>query len=411
MSYVFGTGQDEIDPFFKEKRSWSKVKDKIVSDYVSCYLNTVHLLNREIVLVDAFSGPGQFADGTDGSPLLICKALVEISKRKGRRVGASCVFADARAAHRAALKANLADFIRVGLCGAPLNECSEAIAHAIDTHRNATIFFYLDPFGIRDIEFDLIRQIFERNPSSSTEVLINFNFRTFMRMSGNWGYDSSATEVAEKVKGSKVETVNRAMGGDYWQAIVTDPKLNKLDREDAVIQAYLERLRKLVRYAYAIPVKERADDQMNVPVDELAHYHLIFGTRSPKAVEYMNDVALNALEPYLSQFKDGLLFDLTPERYQPAPKETVKDAMVAAVTRQALLRPDIYEAVIPQFFMSYRKKDLRVMLEELVYKDGRLFADPRKIKQRGKLNDEAAISSRPWPQASAVARGGPQVVR
>lgn len=398
MNYAYGSGQDEIDPFFKEKRSWSKVKDKIVSDYVSCYLNTVHLLNRNIVLVDAFSGPGQFGDGTDGSPLIICKAINEISKRKGRRVGASCVFSDTRPAHRVALKANLAEFMRAGLCGEPFAECSEAIAHAIDTYRNSTIFFYLDPFGIRDIEFEMIRQIFERNPSSSTEVLINFNFRTFMRMSGNWGYDSSAKDIAEKVKSGKVETVNKAMGGDYWQAIVTDPRLNKLDREDAVIQAYLEQLRKYVRFAYAIPVKERTPDQMSVPVDELAHYHLIFGTRSPKAVEYMNDVALNALEPYLVQFTDGLLFDLTPERYQPAEKNTVKDAMVAAVSRQSLLRPDIYEAVIPQFFMSYRKKDHRAMLEELVYKEGRLFADPSKIKQRGKLNDEAAITSRPWPQ-------------
>lgn len=398
MNYAYGSGQDEIDPFFKEKRSWSKVKDKIVSDYVSCYLNTVHLLNRNIVLVDAFSGPGQFGDDTDGSPLIICKAINEISKRKGRRVGASCVFSDTRPAHRVALKANLAEFMRAGLCGEPFAECSEAIAHAIDTYRNSTIFFYLDPFGIRDIEFEMIRQIFERNPSSSTEVLINFNFRTFMRMSGNWGYDSSAKDIAEKVKSGKVETVNKAMGGDYWQAIVTDPRLNKLDREDAVIQAYLEQLRKYVRFAYAIPVKERTPDQMSVPVDELAHYHLIFGTRSPKAVEYMNDVALNALEPYLVQFTDGLLFDLTPERYQPAEKNTVKDAMVAAVSRQSLLRPDIYEAVIPQFFMSYRKKDHRAMLEELVYKEGRLFADPRKIKQRGKLNDEAAITSRPWPQ-------------
>lgn len=398
MNYAYGSGQDEIDPFFKEKRSWSKVKDKIVSDYVSCYLNTVHLLNRNIVLVDAFSGPGQFGDGTDGSPLIICKAINEISKRKGRRVGASCVFSDTRPAHRVALKGNLAEFVRAGLCGEPFAECSEAIAHAIDTYRNSTIFFYLDPFGIRDIEFEMIRQIFERNPSSSTEVLINFNFRTFMRMSGNWGYDSSAKDIAEKVKSGKVETVNKAMGGDYWQAIVTDPRLNKLDREDAVIQAYLEQLRKYVRFAYAIPVKERTPDQVSVPVDELAHYHLIFGTRSPKAVEYMNDVALNALEPYLVQFTDGLLFDLTPERYQPAERNTVKDAMVAAVSRQSLLRPDIYEAVIPQFFMSYRKKDHRAMLEELVYKEGRLFADPRKIKQRGKLNDEAAITSRPWPQ-------------
>jgi three-Cys-motif partner protein len=393
---AYGTGQDDIDLFFREKRSWSRVKDRIVKDYVAMYLNTVHKLNRRIVLVDAFAGPGKFGDGEDGSPLIICNAIDEIGTRQGRQVGTSCVFADSRRAHRVALKANLAKYIEAGICGQPLSECSEAIAHSIDTYRNSTIFFYLDPFGIKDIEFEMIRQIFERNPRQSTEVLINFNFRTFMRMSGNWGYAASAAEVAEKVKSSKIDTVNRAMGGDYWQSIVIDPRLNKLDREDAVIQAYLDRLRKLVRFAYAIPVKERADDQMNVPVDELAHYHLIFGTRSPKAVEYMNDVALNALEPYLKQFTDGLLFDLTPERYQPAQRSAVKDVIVSTVNGRRLRRPDIYEEVIPKFFLSYRTKDYRAMLEELVFKEGRLFADPSKIKRPGKLNDETALCSRPW---------------
>ena len=392
----YGVGQDDIDLFFKEKRSWSRVKDRIVRDYVSMYLNTVHKLNRRIVLVDAFAGPGKFGDGEDGSPLIICNAIDEIGKRQGRPVGTSCVFADSRRAHREALKMNLAKYVEAGICGQPFSECSEATAHSIDTYRNSTIFFYLDPFGIRDIEFEMIRQIFERNPRQSTEVLINFNFRTFMRMSGNWGYDATAVEVAEKVKSSKIDTVNRAMGGDYWQSIVMDARLNKLDREDAVIQAYLDRLRKLVRFAYAIPVKERTDDQMHVPVDELAHYHLIFGTRSPKAVEYMNDVALNALEPYLKQFTDGLLFDLTPERYQPAQRSTVKDAIVSTLNGRRLRRPDIYEEVIPKFFLSYRTKDYRAMLEELVYKEGRLFADPSKIKRAGKLNDEAALCSRPW---------------
>jgi three-Cys-motif partner protein len=393
---LYGTDQDQIDQFFESKRSWSRVKDRIVKDYVSMYLNTVHKLNRRIVLVDAFAGPGKFGDGEDGSPLIMCKAIDEIGKRQGRKVGTSCVFADTRLAHREALKVNLADFIKNGLCGEPFSECSEAIAHAIDTYRLSTIFFYLDPFGIRDIEFDMIRQIYERNPKQSTEVLINFNFRTFMRLSGNWRYDATATDVAEKVKSSKVETVNKAMGGDYWQAIVTDPSLNKLDREDAVIQAYLERLRKYFKFAHAIPVKERKPDEMDVPVDELAHYHLIFGTRSPRAVIYMNDVAKSALDPYMSQFKEGLLFDLTPERYQPAPTSAVKDAIVSALSSGSLLRPDIYEAVIPKFFMSYRTKDYRAMVDELVFKEGRLFPDKSTMKLANKLNDQTLISARPW---------------
>lgn len=268
------------------------------------------------------------------------------------------------------------------------------IAEALLQGGNSTVFFYLDPFGIKDIDFDMIRQIFQRNPSRSTEVLINFNFRTFMRMSGNWNYAASAEEVAERVKASKVETVNEAMGGDYWQAIVLDPNLNKLDREDAVVQAYLSQIKKYVRFAFAIPVKERTSDQLSVPVDELAHYHLIFGTRSPKAVEYMNDVALNALEPYLSQFTDGLLFDLTPERYKPAARSEVKDFIVSSVqVRGHLRRPDIYDLVVPEYFRQYRLKDYRAMIDELVFIDHRLFPDAVLMKRANQLNDTVSLSA------------------
>jgi three-Cys-motif partner protein len=393
MAYRYGDAQDEVDKFFEYKRSWSQVKDRIVSDYVNCYLNTVPRLNKPIVLVDSFSGPGRFGDGTDGSPLLICKAITD---RLGSNAPMSCIFADTRIAHRTALSENLRPYIEAGLCGAPFGSCDEAIAHAIDRFRTSTVFFYLDPYGIKDLDFEMVRQIYERNPRQSTEVLINFNFRTFMRMSGNWGYDEDASTVAAKVKGAKVETVNRAMCGDYWKEIVTDVSLNKLDREDAVMQAYLGQVRKFFRFAYAIPVKERTPDQMDVPVDELAHYHLIFGTRSPKAVEYMNDVALNALEPYLRSFREGLLFDLTPDRYQPADRDIVKAAIIDAVTGRPLKRPEIYEVVIPKFFLSYKRKEYRAMVDELVLSEGRLFADPSTIKRKGMLNDDTLISVRPW---------------
>lgn len=127
-------------------------------------------------------------------------------------------------------------------------------------------------------------------------------------------------------------SVNAVMGGDYWLGIVTDPRLDKIQREDLVVGRYMERLREFFGYTYSVPVKELVDDPAgSVPTDDLAKYHLIFGTRSPRAVVYMNDIAINALEPYFSQFKDGLLFDMTPGRYEPCVIDEVKQAIIEAV--------------------------------------------------------------------------------
>jgi len=390
---VYGTRDDEIHPFFKAKREWSNVKDKILKDYITCYLKTIHRRGRPIIIVDAFSGPGRFGDGSEGSPLIICGAIDNAPKRG---VGIACVFSDSHPAHRNALETCMANHIKNGIAAKPLADFSEALSRALEVGQGATLFFYLDPYGIKDLDFETVKQIYERDTNQSTEVLVNFNFKAFMRMSGNWSYGDSASEVARKVKQSKVETVNGVMGGNYWIDIVTNPALDKIQREDAVVAAYMERVGEFFRFTYSIPVKEM-DDAAGVPTDDLAKYHLIFGTRSPRAVVYMNNVANIALEPYFNQFKEGLLFPMTPKRYELTSTQEVKAAILKAVAAQPMRRPQIYEAVVPSYFLHYRSKDYRAMIDALVFKEKRLFADPRTRKSKTQLNDETLLSTRPWP--------------
>jgi len=348
---IYGARSDQIHPFFKEKREWSKVKDKIVGAYINCYLKTIQHRGRPIIIVDAFSGPGRFGDGLEGSPFIICRAIDSAPKHG---VGIACVFSDSHPAHRVALEDCLASYIRKGIAAKPLSEFSEALSAALQAGRGATLFFYLDPYGIKDLDFATVKQIYERDTKQSTEVLINFSFKTFMRMSGNWSYSDTAADVSRKIKEAKVETVNSVMDGDYWIGIITNPKLNKIERENAVVGAYLERVRQFFRYTYSIPVKELDDSAGSVPIDDLAKYHLIFGTRSPRAVVYMNDVTLNALEPYFRQFKDGLLFEMTPARYEPCPVDEIKVAIIEAVSGGPMTRPKIFEAIVPRYFGNSR---------------------------------------------------------
>lgn len=197
MDYRYGSKADEVDEFFRAKRPWSNVKDAIVGNYIACYLKTVQNLRRRILIVDGFSGPGRFGDDTPGSPLIICNAIRATAKGK---VGIGCLFAEAHPGHRAALAEALAEHIKSGVCEKPYTDCAEALTRALELGAGATLFFYLDPYGIKDLDFEMVRQIYERDTRESTEVLINFNFRAFMRMSGNWGYGATADEIALKVK-------------------------------------------------------------------------------------------------------------------------------------------------------------------------------------------------------------------
>ncbi|GEM_PF-6987661 len=52
-----------------------------------------------------------------------------------------------------------------------------------------------------------------------------------------------------------------------------------------------------------------------------------------------------------------------------------------------MLRKEIYEAVVPSFFLNYRSKDYRAMIDEMVFSEKRLFADPQMTKRKGMASE------------------------
>ena len=73
--------------FFQSKKPWSPYKDMILSYYLTPYLPKVCSLGKPVVVVDCFAGPGRFEDGSEGSPLIISKAVREMVG-KGKAVSA-----------------------------------------------------------------------------------------------------------------------------------------------------------------------------------------------------------------------------------------------------------------------------------------------------------------------------------
>ena len=65
-----------------------------------------------------------------------------------------------------------------------LGRCA-SLRSAFEFGNNATLFFYLDPYGIKELDLDTVRPIYERDKQQSTEVLLSFSVPTFLRMSGN----------------------------------------------------------------------------------------------------------------------------------------------------------------------------------------------------------------------------------
>jgi hypothetical protein len=90
-----------------------------------------------------------------------------------------------------------------------------------------------------------------------------------------------------------------------------------------------------------------------------------------------------------------LLLDMTPERYRRVTEDVAKTAILEAATPKPMLRNDIFEKVIPQFFMQHKRKVYRRWIDEL-FQAGRLFADPSVKLHRDQLNERVLLSARPW---------------
>jgi hypothetical protein len=59
------------DEFFGGKRSWSRIKDKILDSYMPAYIAKVRSRGQRLLLIDAFAGSGRCsAAGILGTPIV-----------------------------------------------------------------------------------------------------------------------------------------------------------------------------------------------------------------------------------------------------------------------------------------------------------------------------------------------------
>jgi three-Cys-motif partner protein len=371
----------EKEDFFDRKKPWSKIKDNILTKYIEPYLNKIKQLNRPIVIVDGFAGPGKFNDGSEGSPLIICRRINEEKERLKRNIPIIGIFIDKKKQYYTELKNNLQEYIDNKIAFVFHEDFGNLVGEIIELVKDSSVLFYLDPFGIKGIEFKKLKNIFERVHIASTEVLMNFNYSSFVRQAGNWNIDDSAEKIEKKVRMAKLDNAKNVMGGDYWLDIVIDPRLFSTERELAVVEAYKEKYKNYFKYVCSCPVKEK--DQ------NVAKYHLIFTSRHFDALDLMNDIMHAEYENFLiREYSEGYLFDLRPEDKKKDLSKLEKTVYELVAREKPISRYGIRKALVPLNFLKYAKKDYRACVENLL-KNEKLFSETGKTR----INDNVLLSS------------------
>ena len=271
--------------FFKEKKDWSRFKDKILDDYLRPYSAKIVRTGKPLVIFDCFAGKGKFDNGENGSPLIIAehiKSTLSGNAFSSKKIKG--VFIEKK--YHADLEANLAGYPNVEVLGGTFEENLQKIL-SVDTHSN--IFLYVDPYGIKSLSLANFKQIKDKK-FSSLEMLMNFNTAAFLRvgcgllkLEGLFKDDELADYETDD-DSINIPRMDVIAGGTYWKDILNDFYKGTIkihQAEDKFISEYSRKLKDIYKYTINIPIKLKSS--------HLPKYRLIFGSNHEDGLILMAD--------------------------------------------------------------------------------------------------------------------------
>lgn len=273
--------------FFKEKKSWSVVKDRILDYYLKPYTSKVLSMGKPIVICDCFAGKGKFDDGEKGSPLIIAEHIKNVVlKNPLSRNKIRSIFIEKK--YHDELATNLDGYVNVKVHPGSFEDNLQTI---LSLDKNNNVFLYVDPYGIKTLNLTLFDQIKDKQ-FFTLEMLMNFNSTGFLREGCRLlkyeglikDDDVTDYEVDDDANTHGIDKMSAVAGGDYWKDILSkhhNGQISFHEAEEMFFSEYSRKVKQLFKYTVNIPVKIKST---HVP-----KYRLIFASNHEDGLILMAD--------------------------------------------------------------------------------------------------------------------------
>ncbi|MBW7571859.1 three-Cys-motif partner protein TcmP [Caproiciproducens faecalis] len=357
------------DDFFKVKKPWSEVKDELLGCYLKPYIQKILHTQRPIIYVDCFAGKGKFEDGKPGSPLIALNTIQGcLGYTKMNDWNIKPFFIDVNYADD--LRTNLTEYGEVGIIS---GRYEDEIEKLLSDKSGCNVFLYIDPYGIKALNYGLFQSFSTRYKFNSIELLINMNSFGFIRegcrvlgvpfedasiFEDLIEYESTKLEANEK----SVNVLNNIAGGDYWQEIIKAKNRNEISVYEAEAQfaeQYCDRLRQNFKYVLNMPLK--------IKRGQLPKYRMIHATNHVDGCLLMVDNICCRWQ-LMKDIQDGGQMQLWEENYNNdmVDEEDIRKKVVEHVSGYfSFCRLNI---VLADFFMKYGPI-CKASVVKSVYKD------------------------------------------
>jgi three-Cys-motif partner protein len=317
---------DWSDEFFTGRRLTSKLKHFVLRRYMKEFAYHLGSMNSTVFYVDGFAGAGVYEGPPreDGSPLLIARLAREI--RTGpNAVTLRCINVEAIPGRFGSLEAATREFVPDVIEKNIRSTFVEAIPEILSLVGDAAAFFFIDPFGTKDIPFGELLPIFRRK--ARTEVLITLHTDGIAKKAG-WFAKLDAPKVKDRENARKLTEHLAA-------ALDTPLETLRSGWEESLAQggtaAFEERVRRWYVRRLKNPKRTRFTCSKSFKVLYHPHrrssvcFHLVFGTQNQIGLFKMNNAMAIALEDFYADVYSGTLFpEYAEEREQQIGREAVR---------------------------------------------------------------------------------------
>jgi three-Cys-motif partner protein len=250
--------------FFDHLHAHSEVKLRILRKFITPWAAKLGFKVRRrqetnIWYVDGFAGPGRYADGSEGSPLIgAIRAQEALRKPRGHILG--CINVEVNAARFAGLERNTHGFRDAGV---PIRNLRGAFSDLVPdilaiVGPSAPLLAFIDPFGISPLDFQALKPMLRRR--GEIDLILTFQ-----------------TSALHRLVVDHPHLVTRAIGSEAWLHGWA------AERENAVLEVLSANLKGEARFVTVVryPIREEKESAVK--------YHLLMASRHYDAFQLLNN--------------------------------------------------------------------------------------------------------------------------
>jgi three-Cys-motif partner protein len=356
------------DDFFEERREWSRWKHKLLKRYLGHFAGILGSAHPTVYYIDGFAGEGRYKNPPeDGSPVIAARIAADAAA-KGRRYALRCINIEPDS--YAELCASTATFDS-SLVENRKGTFADNLDSVLATIGNDPALFFLDPYGHKGMEWEVVMRVVERARVAVTEVLLNL-YITKIVLHG--GYLHSVEKQAPKF----VAGLDNLFGTDKWRTI-WDRAEGQEQRMLKLTDLYMERLTKAFATASSYGITARYAVRT---INGDLKYFIIYGTRHARGGRAMSEAVFRVAMEYeearaaavQAARESEAQLTLLEAKPQPTKEEVdtaiVRELIPAILSQRSARRrfklADLEEALLTEWFGRALEKHYRRACVQLI---------------------------------------------